>query len=155
MDQIESPRLRLVRMHDTSANSQHVQWLHQLWSDPLVQQWRYTSPHHTLSSCFFPLLIGRSLHGTNSTLQESQEFLVEHLTTYNAYLYCIFIKTPSTSTTLEVPGELIGQMVRQVQVLTIRDTDTDSVRQIYRYWVREVRPCHLHLHQTPRKRQNH
>jgi RimJ/RimL family protein N-acetyltransferase len=63
---------------------------------------------HLLSS---PLLNSCSLHGTNSTLQESQDFLVEHLTKYNAFLYCIFSKVSSTGTSLEEPGELLGQMV--------------------------------------------
>jgi hypothetical protein len=44
MDSIETPRLRLIRMHDTEPSSFHVRWLHQLWSDPVVQSWRYASP---------------------------------------------------------------------------------------------------------------
>lgn len=38
---IETPRLRLVRLTDTTPGSQHVQWFHENWSDPVATGWRY------------------------------------------------------------------------------------------------------------------
>lgn len=37
---IETPRLLLVRLTDTSEGSQHVQWFHENWSDDAATAWR-------------------------------------------------------------------------------------------------------------------
>ena len=40
---ISTSRLQLVRLTDTSEGSQHVQWFHENWSDPVATGWRYVS----------------------------------------------------------------------------------------------------------------
>jgi len=41
--EIETSRLRLIRLTDTSTGSQHVQWFHEDWSDDITTSWRYAS----------------------------------------------------------------------------------------------------------------
>ncbi|KAF2681152.1 hypothetical protein K458DRAFT_253092, partial [Lentithecium fluviatile CBS 122367] len=92
---IETSRLVLIRMHDTSPKSQHLQWLHKCWSDEALMSW--------------------NIHGASKTLQESRDFLTDHLTMDNALLYTIFSKPSTRPFTPEDPGELVGQMSLKIR----------------------------------------
>ena len=41
---IETERLRLIRIWDTSLESDHLKWFHETWKDPVATQWRYVHP---------------------------------------------------------------------------------------------------------------
>lgn len=51
---IETERLRLIRIWDTSLESEHLKWFHETWKDPVATQWRYVRPYPSLI-CIFPI----------------------------------------------------------------------------------------------------
>lgn len=71
--QVPTPRLLLTRLTDTTPDSQHVTWFHELWSDEGISSW--------------------SLHGRCNTLSESQDWLTQKLTKMDEYLYAVHVRT--------------------------------------------------------------
>ncbi|KAF2637418.1 acyl-CoA N-acyltransferase [Massarina eburnea CBS 473.64] len=92
---IETPRLRLLRLQDTSTNSQHLKWFHELWSDDACTAW--------------------SLHGKCHTLEESQQWMREHETKFASLTYAIFEKTSTQGSAHSLPGKLIGNIGLRAQ----------------------------------------
>ncbi|KAH7391123.1 GNAT domain-containing protein [Phaeosphaeria sp. MPI-PUGE-AT-0046c] len=87
---IQSSRLTLIRLIDTSNGSQHVQWFHENWTDTDATIW--------------------SLHGPCKSLEESREWMIEHRTKYDNLFYSIFEKQEGTAGTEEDPGEHVGSV---------------------------------------------
>ncbi|KAF2450661.1 acyl-CoA N-acyltransferase [Karstenula rhodostoma CBS 690.94] len=92
---IETERLRLIRISDTSLDGDHLKWFHETWSDPVATSW--------------------SLHGKCSTLEESQDWFTVHLKTYDAITYIIFSRFSADGAELPFPGEVIGNMCLRTQ----------------------------------------
>lgn len=81
-------RLVLIQLTETLVGSQHVQWFHNHWNDEEATSW--------------------SLHGKCHTIEESREWLIEHLTKNDTLYYCCFSKTPTGEGTETDPGEQVG-----------------------------------------------
>ncbi|KAH6642897.1 GNAT domain-containing protein [Boeremia exigua] len=69
---IKTPRLHLVRLTDTSQGSQHVQWFHENWSDPVATSW--------------------SVHGATKSLDDSREWMQHLLSELDNWFYAIFLR---------------------------------------------------------------
>ncbi|KAF1969802.1 hypothetical protein BU23DRAFT_234174 [Bimuria novae-zelandiae CBS 107.79] len=87
---IETERLRLIRISDTSLSGDHLKWFHANWVDPVATSW--------------------SLHGKCNTLEESQAWFTERLEKYDAITYIIFARFSADGAELPFPGEVLGNM---------------------------------------------
>ncbi|KAF2017612.1 hypothetical protein BU24DRAFT_420650 [Aaosphaeria arxii CBS 175.79] len=99
---IETPRLILLRLTDTEEGSQHLQWFHEWWTDPVATSW--------------------SMHGACKSYEESREWMIDHVEKFDHLMYAIFEKpeiSPSSSSTeaptatkeinMNNPGKYIGK----------------------------------------------
>lgn len=94
---IQTPRLTLILLSNTSPGSQHVQWFHENWSDTDATAW--------------------ALHGACKTLEESREWMLEHKRKYATLFYSVFAKQEGTAGTEEHPGVHVGSVsLRQKSV---------------------------------------
>lgn len=65
---LETPRLRLIRLTDTSDNSQHLQWFHQLWNDDATTAWRCAAtPFYLIPSILTHALTVSTANATPSS----------------------------------------------------------------------------------------
>jgi RimJ/RimL family protein N-acetyltransferase len=87
---IQTPRLTLILLTNTTLGSQHVKWFHENWSDPDATAW--------------------SLHGPCKTIAESREWMIEHRTKYDNLFYAVFAKKEGTAGTEEDPGVHVGSV---------------------------------------------
>jgi hypothetical protein len=87
---LETERLRLIHMTDTSLSGDHVKWLHATWSDPIATSW--------------------SLYGTCNTLEETQAGFIEQLDKYDLIAYTVFSRFSADGAELPFPGEVVGNV---------------------------------------------
>jgi RimJ/RimL family protein N-acetyltransferase len=87
---IQTPRLTLILLTNTTLGSQHVNWFHENWSDADATAW--------------------SLHGRCKTIAESREWMIEHRTKYDNLFYAVFAKKEGTAGTEEDPGVHVGSV---------------------------------------------
>ncbi|KAF1955361.1 hypothetical protein CC80DRAFT_493253 [Byssothecium circinans] len=92
---IETPRLRLIRLQDTSTGSQHLDWFHELWTD---------------DAC-----TAESLHGKCHTYEESQQWMKDHEEKFHSLTYAILEKVDGEGTEHEEPGKLVGNIGLRAQ----------------------------------------
>ncbi|KAJ4358250.1 uncharacterized protein N0V89_002830 [Didymosphaeria variabile] len=92
---IETERLRLIRISDTSFDGDHLKWFHANWVDPVATSW--------------------SLHGKCNTLEESQAWFTEHLEKYDNIIYIVFSRFDAEDKELEYPGEVLGNIGLRTQ----------------------------------------
>ncbi|KAK7181920.1 hypothetical protein DPSP01_009517 [Paraphaeosphaeria sporulosa] len=92
---LETERLRLIRISDTSLDGDHVKWFHTTWSDPVATSW--------------------SLHGRTNTVEESQAWFTEHLEKFDTILYMVFVRFSADGAELPFPGEVIGNVGLRTQ----------------------------------------
>lgn len=114
---LETQRLRLIRIHDTSLNGDHLKWFHENWIDPVATSWRYqpTPPFIHQISTSYTNLPARSLHGKTNTLEESQAWFQEHLDKYDAITYIVFSKHDAEGKELAYPGKVLGNIGLRTQ----------------------------------------
>lgn len=92
---LETERLRLIRISDTSLNGDHVKWFHTVWCDPDATAW--------------------SLHGKTDTLEESQAWFIEQLEKHDMIKYVVFERLSANGSELAYPGEVIGNVGLRLQ----------------------------------------
>jgi RimJ/RimL family protein N-acetyltransferase len=92
---IQTPRLTLLRLTDTSPGSQHVQFFHENWTDPDATAW--------------------SLHGPTKSIEESRDWLIEHLEKWDNLFYSVFIKPDENGGENDGLGEHIGSVSLRLQ----------------------------------------
>ncbi|KAL1612787.1 hypothetical protein SLS60_001016 [Paraconiothyrium brasiliense] len=107
---IETERLRLIRISDTSLTGDHLKWFHANWVDPVATSWRYTLPLPHAAQADV-----RSLHGKCKTLEESQAWFTEHLERYDTITYIVFSRFNAEGEELEYPGEVLGNVGLRTQ----------------------------------------
>lgn len=100
---IQTPRLNLVLLSDTSEGSQHVQWFHEDWTDVDATAW-----FELLSKTYFITNLDRSLHGPTKSLEESREWMIEHRTKWDNLFYAVFAKPDGREGTASDPGVHVG-----------------------------------------------
>jgi RimJ/RimL family protein N-acetyltransferase len=110
---IQTPRLTLLRLTDTTPGSQHIQLFHENWTDPDATAW--------------------SLHGPTHSLEESRDWLIEHLEKWDNLFYAVFLK-PSNDEENVGLGEHIGSVSLRLQksgpTLPLPSKQTDSGKAI-------------------------
>ncbi|KAF3032666.1 hypothetical protein E8E12_004161 [Didymella heteroderae] len=112
---ISTPRLHLTRLTDPTPGSQHVQWFHENWSDPIATGWRYRPniphpSHYCLQTWPISMLLAlkhQSLHGATKTLEESRLWMMQHLAKYDNWFYAVFLRDGEASDGL---GQHIGSV---------------------------------------------
>lgn len=83
---IQTPRLALILLTDSSLTGQHLQWFHADWTDPDATSW--------------------SIRGASKSLEQSHERLVDALAK-DTLIYCVFDRSTSTSSS---PGTHLGSI---------------------------------------------
>ena len=106
---VETPRLRLTLLTDTSPDSQHLKWYHQQWSDPTTTGW--------------------SAHGRCKTVEESRELMQQRVTGDNIQ-YVVHIKSadrPDADTEeLEMAGSCGLRYVTMSVSMTMSTCEDDQ-----------------------------
>jgi hypothetical protein len=70
---LHTPHLTLLRLTDTSLNSPHVRYFHELWSDTKITAW--------------------SLHGATQSLAKSRAWMDSQLLgKYDTLFYSVFVR---------------------------------------------------------------
>lgn len=85
---IQTERLALIRLTDSSLSGQHLQWFHADWTDPDATSW--------------------SIRGASKSLEQSHERLVDALQK-DTLIYCVFDKSTSDNTPSN-PGTHLGSI---------------------------------------------
>ncbi|KAF2006739.1 hypothetical protein P154DRAFT_542081 [Amniculicola lignicola CBS 123094] len=96
---IETERLKLIRLAETSEGSQHVQWFHECWSDDDATAW--------------------SMHGKCHSLEESRDWMIQHRTKWDNQFYAILLK-PQTQSPRATPGDQASEPGELIGSISIR-----------------------------------
>jgi RimJ/RimL family protein N-acetyltransferase len=87
---LETERLRLIRISDTSLTGDHVKWFHAIWFDPIATSW--------------------SMYGRCKTLEQSQAWCAELLEKHDIINYMVFSRFAADGAELPFPGEILGHV---------------------------------------------